>query len=106
MELKDCKEQQNLFREAEAFIKLTSLINIIEKACMLNAKPLDEICLAVLTALTSLMANNDENKEHFKNHIGYDQLKELILHAFNKQLPVSVLNALFDLVRSHSFGIK
>jgi hypothetical protein len=94
VDLKDNKEQQNMFREAGAFIKVTSLIHITPN----SRETLPDICLAVLKALSALMAGNTENKGHFAEHIGYDQLKELILRAFNKQLSKKLLHSLFDLV--------
>lgn len=101
LDLKDCAEQQNLFCSAGAFIKITSMIHIIpgkSEASPTASGGSSSLCLAVLRALASLMAGNEETKDFFGKHIGYDQLKELILISFNHHLPRMLLSALFDLM--------
>jgi hypothetical protein len=101
LDLKDCLEQQNLFCSAGAFIKITSMIHITPgkaEEAIRAAGGGRTLCLSVLRALTSLMADNEENKDFFAKHIGYDQLKELILISFNHTLPRLLLTSLLDLM--------
>lgn len=98
LDQKECTEQQNLFCTAGAFIKITSMIHITPGKVTLAPAESHSLCLSVLRALTSLMAGNEENKDFFAKHIGYDQLKELILISFNHSLPRLLLTSLFDLM--------
>ncbi len=89
------KSQQDLLREAGAFVKLSNMLTGVKAV---DRQRLDELSSHVIGCLTALMANNAENKEFFSKSIGVTQFKTLLLEAYDGKLTARVLNGLLLMV--------
>mgnify|MGYP001103578474 CR=1 FL=1 len=90
------KSQQDLMREAGAFVKLSNMLTGVKGV---DRARLDDLSGNVISCLTSLMANNAENKEFFSKSIGVTQFKTLLLEAYDNKLTSRVLSGLLQMVR-------
>ena len=102
--LKSSLLSQNLLRESGAFLKITTVLNTDKR---LDRLP--ELCIEVFKTLLSLMADNDESKEHMEKDIGYDQLVNLVLLALKEdkesKLLHNLVSLMFDLLVDGKFDI-
>lgn len=90
--------KQALWKEAGVFMKVMNLLN--DDAPSPSARgDLQRLLAAAIDALVSLLQENEETKAYFEDHIGYEQLQQLIVNVFSGCPSFAALKApLFGLV--------
>uniref|UniRef100_A0A7N0VH18 BEACH domain-containing protein B n=1 Tax=Kalanchoe fedtschenkoi TaxID=63787 RepID=A0A7N0VH18_KALFE len=103
MLLLDQKYYQDLFRDAECFLHIVSLLN-----GSLDESNAEKLVLNVLQTITCLLANNDSCKTAFRLLVGkgYQTLQSLLLDFCQWQPNEKLLNALLDMLVDGKFDIK
>ncbi|XP_057532553.1 BEACH domain-containing protein B isoform X2 [Amaranthus tricolor] len=94
---------QELFRDAECFVHVVSLLNGVVDT--VNA---ERLILDVLQTLTSLLSNNDVSKALFRDLVGkgYQTLQSLLLDYFHGHASEYLLNSILDMVVDGKFDVK
>eukprot|EP00002_Diphylleia_rotans_P004599 TRINITY_DN1344_c0_g1_i18.p1 TRINITY_DN1344_c0_g1~~TRINITY_DN1344_c0_g1_i18.p1 ORF type:complete len:2961 (-),score=451.21 TRINITY_DN1344_c0_g1_i18:57-8939(-) len=88
---------RNTFRKVDAFIKIMSL------GCEENSP---ELCGHILNTITALLTQNSKNKEHMREKIGYDTLKELIIRSEGSVASRRTVDMLFNMLVEGPFDSK
>ncbi|EGG24619.1 BEACH domain-containing protein [Cavenderia fasciculata] len=95
--VKSNPKKQQLFKKFGVFIKIVTLINVED-----TRERLSTVCHSVLRTIIILISNSPKIKKHFRNHIGYDTLRDLIVQAEN-QVSETTMNLLFDMMVDDEF---
>ncbi|KAG9149664.1 hypothetical protein Leryth_017584 [Lithospermum erythrorhizon] len=97
------KYYQDLFREAECFLHVVSLLN-----GNLDMENGEKLVLNVLQTLTCLLSGNDVSKASFRALVGkgYLTLRSLLLDFCQGRPSEVLLNALLDMLVDGKFDVK
>ena len=91
-------KSKKVFRNVDFFILLTNILNTEE-----NPQRVSILCLEVFETFVYLLAGSSKSKQHLRNNIGYDQIKNLIQNCLNSdktgELESDMLSLLFDMVK-------
>ncbi|EFA75292.1 BEACH domain-containing protein [Heterostelium album PN500] len=90
-------KKQQLFKKFGVFIKIVNLVNIDG-----TKERMSTLCHSVLKTVIILMANSSKIKKHFRNHIGYDSLKNIIVKS-ERSISEKTMNILLDMMVDGDF---
>eukprot|EP01133_Synstelium_polycarpum_P008387 gene8387-9862_t len=95
--IKSNNKKQQLFKKFGVFIKIVTLVNVDD-----TRERLSTLCHSVLRTVIVLMVNSNKIKKHFRNHIGYDTLKGIILKA-EPMVSETTMRILFNMIVDDEF---
>eukprot|EP01091_Cochliopodium_minus_P019981 TRINITY_DN8587_c0_g1_i1.p1 TRINITY_DN8587_c0_g1~~TRINITY_DN8587_c0_g1_i1.p1 ORF type:complete len:497 (-),score=123.46 TRINITY_DN8587_c0_g1_i1:717-2117(-) len=103
--LKENVNSKKLFRNIDFFMLLTNFLNTED-----NAERIVVLCTEVFETFISLLSGSSKSKQHLRNNIGYDQIKNLIQNCINMdttgELEPKMLTLLFDMLVDGKFDIQ
>ncbi|KAF2072405.1 hypothetical protein CYY_006280 [Polysphondylium violaceum] len=94
---KNNQKKQLLFKKFGVFIKIVTLVNADD-----TKERLSTLCHSVLKTIVLLMTNNPKIKKHFRNHIGYDTLRDIIIKC-EGTVSKNTMDILFDMIVDSEF---
>jgi len=90
-------KKQLLFKKFGVFIKIVTLVNADD-----TKERLSTLCHSVLKTIVLLLTNNPKIKKHFRNSIGYDTIKDIIIKC-EGVISENTMNILFDMIVDDEF---